>query len=159
MPILTKLGRVVIAESISLRSIHLAWGTGDGAWLTPPPEDGDADTLLNEIGRRTASEVAFVVPDNSGDIVLPTGSFRRSDEPTNHLYIVTNFDFADAQSSVIRNVAVFVGSTMIEGLPAGQRYFTPEEVATPGKLMHLENIAPIYRSPAIRENFQIVISF
>lgn len=159
MPILTKSGRVVIAESISLRPIHLAWGTGDGAWETPPAEDADAVTVLNEIGRRTASSVSFVEPDEAGDIVLPTGTFIASATPTNHLLVVTNFEFTDAQSSIIRNVGIFVGSTMVGGLPEGQRYFVPAEVATPGRLMHLENIAPIFRSPAIRENFQIVISF
>lgn len=159
MPILTKSGRVVIAESIALRPIHLAWGTGDGAWTTPPAEDADAEIVLNEIGRRQATEVSYVVPDVDGDIILPTGTFSRSDDPTNHLFVVTNFEFEDAPSSIIRNVGIFVGSTMVGGLPGGQRYFEPAEVATPGRLMHLENIAPIYRSPAIRENFQIVISF
>lgn len=160
MPILTKSGRVVIAESITLRPIHLAWGTGDGAWISPPAEDSNATVLLNEVGRRAVSEIAYVVPDEDGDVQLPNGTkFSRSVTPTNHLLFATNFEFEDAQSTVIRNVALFIGSTTVGGLPAGQRYFVPAEIATPGRLMHLENIAPIFRSPAIRENFQIVISF
>jgi len=159
MPILTRSGRVVIAESIALRAVHLAWGLGDGAWITPPSENADATSLVSEIGRRTASEVTFVVPDAGGDIVLPTGSYSRSASPTNHLFVVTNFEFVDAQSAVIREIAVFVGSTMIPGLPEGRKYFVPSEVQSPGRMLHLENIAPIYRSPAIRENFEIVVTF
>ena len=160
MPIFTKSGRVVIAESIAERSVHLAWGTGDGAWITPPAEDANATGLVAEVGRRTVSELAFVVPDPDGDVVLPNGNtFSRSATKTNHLLFATNFEFTDAQSTVIREVALFVGSTVVDGLPEGQRYFLPAEVDEPGRLMHVENIAPIYRSPAIRENFEIVNSF
>jgi hypothetical protein len=159
MPILTKSGRVVIAESISLRPIHCAWGTGDGAWTVPPSEDADATSLIAEVGRREASEVAFVVPDVDGDIILPSGNYSRSGTPTNHLLIVTNFDFGDASSTVIREIGIYVGTTVVGGLPGGQKYFVPAEVATPGRLLHVENMAPIFRSPAIRENFEVVITF
>lgn len=159
MPILTKSGRVVIAESIKLRPIHLAWGLGNGVWLTGPSEDPNATALMDEVGRRTANSVEFVVPDVAGAIVLPTGNFTVSATPTNSLLITTNFDFLDAQSSVIREYAVFVGSEMIAGLPGGQRYFVPAEVDDPGRMLYLENIVPIYRSPAIRESFQVVITF
>ncbi len=159
MPILTKSGRVVIAESVKLRPIHIAWGTGDGAWLTAPSEDPNATVLLDEVARRTANSVEFVVPDEAGAIVLPTGSFTISPTPTNSLLITTNFDFLDAQSTVIREYGVFVGTELIGGLPGGQRYFLPAEVADPGRLLYLENLVPIYRSPAIRESFQVVITF
>lgn len=159
MPILTNSGRVVIAESIAARPIHLAWGSGDGAWITPPSENLAAVSLQNEVGRRTASEVGYVVPNEAGEIITPTGRFSRSLTPTNHLLVVTNFEFADSSSSVIREIAVFVGSTMIGGLPGGQEYFLPAQVATPGRMLHIENIAPIFRSPAIRENFEVVVTF
>ena len=159
MPILTRSGRVVIAESISARDIHLAWGTGDGAWITPPSESADATALQAEVGRRVASEVTYVVADEDGDIILETGTFSRSVTPTNNLLVVTNFEFTDGVGSTIREVGIFVGSTMIGGLPGGQTYFLPAEVATAGRLLHLEHLAPISRSPAIRENFEIVITF
>lgn len=159
MPILTKSGRVVIAESVGARPLHLAWGTGDGAWVTPPSEDVNATELQDEVARRTASEITFVVPDVAGDIVLPTGTFSRSVTPTNHLYVRTSFDFADAASTVIREIGIFSNTETDPGLPAGQKYFTPAEVVSPGRLLHLENLAPIYRSPAIRESFEVVITF
>ena len=159
MPILTKSGRVVIAESIQPRPVHIAWGTGDGEWTTPPAEDVDATELLNEVGRRTADLVQFVTPDEDGVIVLPTGNYSVSATPTNHLYIKTKFTFTDASSSVIREVSAFVGTQPIAGLPAGQRYFTPSQIADPGRMLHLENIQPIFRSPAIEETFEIVVTF
>lgn len=159
MPILTKSGRVCIAESITLRAVHLAWGTGDGAWVSPPSENPNATALLAEVGRRTANVVGYVEPDVTGEIVLPTGNFTVSVTPTNSLLVTVNFDFADASSAVIREFGIFVGTETDVGLPGGQRYFTPGQVTDPGTLLHLENIAPIYRSPAIRESFQVVITF
>lgn len=159
MPILTKSGRVVIAESIAARPVHVAWGTGDGAWLTAPSEDPDATTLEAEIGRRVATEVAYVVADALGDIVLPTGTFSRSVTPTSNLYVLARFDFTEASSSVVREIGVFVGTTTDAGLPGGRQYFTPGQITSPGRLLHLENLVPIYRSPAIRESFEVVISF
>lgn len=159
MSIVTRSGRSVIAESIALRSIHVAWGTGDGAWVTPPAEASTATALQAEIGRRTATQVAYVVEDEAGDIVLPAGRFSISATPTNMLYVTAQFDFNDAYSSVIRELGIFVGTQVQAGLPAGQRYFTPDQIASPGKLLHLENVAPIYRSPAIRELIRTVIAF
>lgn len=163
MPILTKSGRVAIAESIAARAVHLAWGTGDGGWITPPSEDPDQTALRVEVGRRVASEVAYAVPvTNPGDpaeIELPTGRFNRSATPTNHLLVAANFQFADAPSSVIREIAIFSNTTLVGGLPVGQQYFAPADVSDPGRMVHLENIAPIFRSPAIRESFEIVITF
>lgn len=159
MPTLTKSGRVVIAESIALRAVHLAWGLGDGEWNMPPNEDIVATGLMAEIGRRTASIVGFVVSDPNGSINLPSGRFSVSQTPTNQMLVETNFEFEDSQSSVIREVGVFVGTVVAAGLPAGQRYFTPDQVDSPGRLLHLENITPIFRSPAVRENFQIVVTF
>lgn len=160
MPILTKSGRVVIAESIQARAVHFAWGSGDNAWTTTvPSEDADATALINEIGRRTADEVSFVTPDVAGSIVLPSGTFSPSVTPTRHLYCKTKFTFTDAPSSVIRELAIFVGTTVQSGLPAGQKYFTPGQVTGPGRMLHLEHFQPIYRSPAIEESFEVVITF
>lgn len=163
MPIFAKSGRIVIAESIALRPLHIAWGTGDGSWITPPAENPDATALLAEVGRRVASEVGYVTPVTDAglpaEIELPTGRFNRSATPTNHLLVTANFDFADASGSVIREVAVFAGTQVDGALPPGQSYFTPAQVTNPGRLVHIENIEPIFRSPAVRESFEIVITF
>ena len=103
--------------------------------------------------------MAYVVADPLGSVILPTGTFSISPTPTNNLYLRTQFEFADAPSDVIRECGVFVGSVMVGGLPVGQKYFTPAQVANPGTLLHLEHFQPIYRSPAIREAFEVVITF
>lgn len=160
MPILTKSGRVAIAESIQLRTLHMAWGSGDGAWLTPAAESPDSTALQNEVGRRLVDSTAFVVPDEDGEIILPGGvKYTLSATPTNHLYVKTKFTFTDAPSDVIRELAIFAGTLVVGGLPVGQRYFTPAQVSDPGRLLHIEHFQPIYRSPAVEENFEVVVSF
>lgn len=159
MSILTKSGRVVIAESIQIRGLHMAWGSGDGSWVIPTAEDPDAIALISEVGRRTVDVASFVTPDDDGLIVLPGGAFSTSATPTNHLYIKTKFTFSDAPSSVIRELGVFAGTQVIGGLPPGQRYFTPPEISNPGRLLYLQHFQPIYRSPAVEESFEVVITF
>lgn len=159
MAILASSGRIVIAESIGIRDLHLAWGQGDGAWVTPPAENSEAVALQSEVGRRTVTQVRYVNPDPGGAIVLPSGNFTVSATPTRHLLLSIQFDFADSSSAVIREIGVFAGTVMVGGLPSGQQYFLPADVADPGRLLHIENIEPIYRSSAIRESFEIVITF
>lgn len=159
MTILVQSGRIAIAQSLAAQPLHLAWGIGNGSWTTPPSESASATALISELGRRQIVDVGYVVPDVDGLIVLAAGSFTVSTDPTKYLYLKADFDFADASSSVIREIGLFVGSTMVGGLPGGQRYFVPSEVATQGRMVSLQNLVPIYRSPAIRENFEIVIEF
>lgn len=161
MAILPKSGRAAIAQSIKSQPLHLAWGTGDGAWgATPPAEDVAATGLINEVGRRTVMEAAYVTPDDQGEIVVEgAGRFTRSAQVTNQLYLAFKFDFQDAPTDVIREIGVFVGTQPAADLPAGQMYFVPSEVENPGTLLHLEHKAPIYRAASTRENFEILITF
>lgn len=157
MGILTESGRIALAEAVSAQTMHMAWGLGDGEWTTPPDESGVATTLINEVGRRAVTSVQFVSPDEAGEIVMPGGNYMASIIPTNYLHITALFDFADAGSLVIREAGLFIGTQTDAGLPPGQKYFVPAEVTDPGRLLHLENLAPLYRSVAIQENFQLVI--
>lgn len=161
MAILTNSGRVAIANAISKLPVHMAWGLGDGAWVTPTPENPNATALQSEVGRRVATEILYVVPDPAGPIVVTQGSFSLSpgNAPTNNLFIRAEFAFSDAPSDVVREVAVFSDTVIDTGLPPGQEYFTPSEITDPGKLLYIEHITPIFRSPAIRENFEVVITF
>lgn len=161
MAILTKSGRVAIANAITSLPLHFAWGNGDGAWVSPPSESPNASALISEIGRRTATSWAYVVPDVAGAVVVSTGSFSLSpgNAPTSHIWVKANFAFTDAPSAVIREVAVFSDTVLDSGLPGGQAYFTPDQLTDPGILLYLENITPIFRSPSIQENFEAVISF
>lgn len=161
MAILTQSGRAAMAAAIADQPLHLAWGSGDPAWdTTPQPEPTSATTLVNEIGRRTVTQVQFVVPDPGGTIVVPTGRFNPSpgNAPTNHLYLRFNFDFEDAPAATIREVGVFVGTEFDPALPPGQRYFAPADIVQSGILLALERIPKFDRSPAVRQNFETVIT-
>jgi hypothetical protein len=160
MGIITRSGRTVIAESIAALPIHLAVGTGDGAWTSPPTESQNATALLTEVGRRVATSVEYAVPDVDGELVFPDGSkYSISESPTSNLYLRFDLDYPDASSAVLRESGVFVGSTMVGGLPGGQKFFLPNQVATPGRLLRLENFAPIFRSLVTRDDFQVLITF
>lgn len=161
MPILTNSGREAIANALAKLPLHVAWGTGDGAWITPPSENNEATALMAEIGRRKVTQWKFVVPDPDGTIEVPTGkfSFSPGNAPTNHLWMQANFDFSEASGAEIREVAVYSGTTVDPGLPSGQMYFTPDQVVEVGLMLYLDNITPIFRSPSIQENIEVVITF
>lgn len=163
--ILPNRGREAVADAVSRRPLHLAWGLGDGAWLDAPPPDIDAADLIAEAGRRIISDWKFVVPDDDGDIVVDTGGgvtgrFRLSEgnAVTQHLYINCQFDFTDGVGLAVREVALFT-NTVAEPVTPGQRYFTPDQITEKGILVYLQNIAPIFRSSATQEYFETVITF
>lgn len=124
-----------------------------------PPENVAATALLDEIARRTVDECYFVSPDPDGEISLSTGRYRISATPTPHLFIRTKFDFTDALGATIREQAVFVGSEINPSLPPGQRYFTPDQVLSPGTLLLIEHTVPIVRQASTRDTFEFVLTF
>lgn len=74
---LTKTGRAAIVKAIAARDIFLAWGTGEEAWDADDavlPSLVDITAITGEVGRRRASSVGFVTPDDAGEIVIPTAS-------------------------------------------------------------------------------------
>lgn len=161
MSILTESGRIAIAEAIKEKPIHLAWGPGDGSWTVPPAEDVNATGLITELGRRLSTSVAFVVPDEDGTIEIPgEGFFTETLTPTKRLLITTQFAYSEEVAATIRQIAVFVGTEVIAGLPAGQRYFTPAQVQSPGRMLQLQNLdVPVVRSAATRSRFENLIVF
>ncbi|MCG5240443.1 hypothetical protein ACIU1J_02170 [Azospirillum doebereinerae] len=124
-----------------------------------PAEDPAATALRAEVGRRLVEEVAFVTPDPDGGIVVPTGRYAVSTNPTQHLFVRVRFDFADAATVTVREQALFVGSLTDPALPAGQRYFSAAEVVEPGILLLLQHSVPIVRQPSTRETFEFVVTF
>jgi hypothetical protein len=159
MSSLSTAGRIALATYFFSRPIHVAWGLADGAWTVPADITGNETALRNEVGRRTATSVSYVTPDPAGAIQYVDGFYSVSATPTRHLYIRTDFDYADAVGAAIREAALFSGSVMVAGLPAGQKYFVPVEVASPGTLLSLQNFAPVYRLPDTRERFETILTF
>lgn len=157
MAILTLTGRTAIAASLKEQQFHLAWGEGLAAWdMNPEPEPLEASGLVLEIGRRAATQVAFCVPDEGGDIIIPSGRYRVVDYPTANIYTRFNFDFQDSPTAVIREVGIFVGTQVDPSLPAGQRYYLPNQVQNPGYLLVLERFEKFTRSTAVRQAFEFV---
>lgn len=156
MPIFTTAGRVSIAEALKLRPVHVAWGLGDGAWMTAPAENIANTALVNEVGRRLADSVDYVVPDVAGAIVMPSGQrYTITGTKTNRILVQCVFAFSDASAAVIREIGIFVGGTTTGAGP----YFTGGGVVTPGLMAQYENVAPIYRSPTVGPSVQTVITF
>ena len=127
--------------------------------IAHPPESIGQTALLREVGRRVVDEVHFVTADAQGEIVVPTGRYRLSNEPTNHLFIRVRFDFEDAATSVVREQGLFVGTQTDPALPIGQKFFIPAQVADPGILLVLQHSVPIVRQPSTRETFEFVVTF
>lgn len=160
MAILTNSGRIAMAISVKAQPIHLAWGSGSAAWdAAPSPESIESTALQAEIGRRKATYVAYCEPDDDGEIIVPTGKFTESATPTKHLYMRFAFDFTDAPTSTIRELAVFVGSQTNPSLPAGQMYFEPSQVTDTGTLLVIEHIQKFDRSASVRQTFEFVVTF
>ncbi len=158
MAILTHSGRVAMAQSIAIRPIHLAWGSGDANWDTVPvPEPPLATSLLAELGRRSATFVEYLVADAGGALTLGGERFAVSVHPTNLLHMRFDFEFTEAAGADIRELGVFVGTETQTGLPPGQAYFTPGEITNPGTLLALERIPKIVRLITVRQNFDYVI--
>ena len=159
MAILTTSGRTAMAIAIAAQPLHLAWGSGDAAWdATPVAEPVTATALVQEVGRRAVTLTQFCTPDPDGELIVPAGRFAISATPTQHLYLRFNFDFTDASASLIREAGVFLGTVLETGLPIGQRYFTPAEIADPGVLLALERFPKITRSPSVRQSFEFVLT-
>lgn len=158
MAILTNSGRAALAIALKNTALHLAWGAGDPAWdTTPVPEQMDAVALVAEIGRRKATATQFVTPDDSGAIVVLNGRFSLSDTPTGYLYCQFDYDYADAPTATIREIAVFSGTVTNPALPPGQMYFLPGDVVDPGMMVVLEHIPLVQRSLNVQQAFRFVI--
>ncbi|MEN9489701.1 MAG: hypothetical protein RJA63_150 [Pseudomonadota bacterium] len=158
--VLTTSGRIAIATAIKARTAHLAWGSGDAAWgSTPPAPAANATALLAEVGRRKATLVDYCAPDANGAISVPEGKFSVSATPTNNLYFKFHFEFEEAVGSTIREQAIFLDTVAAAGVPAGQFYLAPAQVAQPGTLLVIERRAPIVREITTRQLFEFVVTF
>ena len=172
MATLTHSGRAAIALAIASRPLHLAWGSGEAAWDEMAddalPALVERTALINEIGRRKIGSVGFVVPDPEGGITVPVGEhpdgtvelarYSQSAEPTPYLYLRVNYDFADASNATVRELGVVMDTVLQEGLPPGQMYFTPDQIADPGRLLAMQiQRPPLQRSPAVRQTIEFVL--
>ncbi|MFV0423745.1 hypothetical protein [Oleidesulfovibrio sp.] len=170
---ITDIGKAAMAKAISERTLHYAWGTGEEEWDSDPnskPFWKQRIALVNEVGRRTVTRVGFVLPDPDGDILVPTVQkdgtvqvvpYKMSEPgPTPYLYLQVNFGFEDAANLTIREVGIFMDTVTKEGLPPGQRYFTPGEIEAPGLLLAAECLdMGMNRLPSTQPVFGFILPF
>jgi len=159
MAILTSIGRAAWAAAINELPLHLAWGEGDAAWDVTAVSPGlDETALVAELGRTVVTTSGFAEPDDLGLIETPTGNYTLVTGPTPNLYLRFDFGFADAADKTIREVGLFINTVMVDGLPAGQRYFLPADIDEPGTLLAVERFElPLERSPLVRQQFEFVL--
>ncbi len=159
MSILTDSGRKAIALAVASQPIHLAWGNGLVAWdTTPPTEATNITALVSEVGRREVTQWLYVSPAVNGTISVDSGTYEISETPTKYLYLRFAFDKADSPTQTIRELGVFIGTVLNEGVPSAS-YILPNQIADPGKLLVIEYMSAIIRSSNIRQQFEFVIQF
>lgn len=167
MAVLQDQGRIALAQALMAQPIYLAWGRGLPAWdAAPVSEPVNATALVDEIGRRIASAKRYVTPQTDPnpaapyDIKTPGGDkYLYSADPTSCLLLEFQFDYNDAATEVIRELGVLVGSETIAGLPAGQRYFTPAQIKTQGRLYMLDRIPKLIRTNTTEPLYRYVLPF
>ncbi|MBF5003368.1 hypothetical protein [Diaphorobacter caeni] len=160
MQVLQENGRELLAKALMALPVHVAWGRGDGAWNAAPATPSEQLVLVDEIGRRLASEVSYVIPATEVDseIEMPGGQhYKRSAEPSPFLYVRATFSFEEAQGETVRECGVFFGTVAKAEVPAGQRYLTPGQLADAGELYSLEYRTPVLRSGTVKGHEEIVI--
>ncbi len=149
-----------MAKAIAEKPIFMCWGEGEENWgENPPKESIESTELAQAVGYRKASTVQFCEPTTEGDIVIPTGRFKISEAPTNHLHFKFNFDFEDAQGKTIQEIGVLVGTAIQDNMPEGQEYFEVDQIKDQGSLLLIEYRKPLYREVGARETFEFVVSF
>lgn len=161
MAIITIQGRAGIAKSVKAHQLFIAWGTGSEEWTSSEKvsEESSQTSLFREVGRKIVDETYYVVGDDQGTLVTPSGRWRISEDPTNQLYVKTQFDYADANGYTIREVGLFINCVTKSDLPPGQRYFLPTELEDPGELLMLDNRVPLIRTGDTRQSCSFVVTF
>ncbi|MDA8449849.1 hypothetical protein M4R23_09145 [Acidovorax sp. GBBC 3332] len=159
--VLQQSGRIFLATAVAAPPLYLAWGRGLPAWDTKAePEPTNATRLVDEIGRRLITSVSYVVPDENGAIELPDKKrYTVSVTQTKWLHVSWTFAYEDAAGETVREIGVFIGGTLVAGLPAGQRYFTAAQVVEPGYCYCVEHVQAFKRGAGVRPVQQYVLPF
>ena len=162
MPALSTDGRIGECEIFIGLPLMFAWGRGDPAWdVEPEPEPTNATALVDEIGRRWATQAQFVYPDPDGPIEMPGGQrYSPSPVPTAFAYVRCVFNYLEGNGETIREIGVFFNRQPAAGLPPGQLYFTPDQIAASGRLKLLDRPqTKIVRDQNVKQTFEYVLPF
>lgn len=148
-----------LGTSVGTTAAPSANTTSLETWTTTPPTPTTSYTsLCRELGRRKASIVKYVTPDDNGAYLTTQGRWSESSVPTKHIYVYVGFDLNDAVDSTIYQFGLFIGTVAITGYE-NALYLTPDLISSTGSLLALENVSPIYRNSSTREVHELVMTF
>ena len=91
--------------------------------------------LDDEIGRKAASSVSYVVADAGGTIITDGGTWSLSGTKTNHVVVQATFPVGEATGEDIMEFGVFIDVEKEVGVPGGQTYLEPADVADGGVMV------------------------
>lgn len=158
--VLVNSGRILLAKAIKPRPAFFGIGSGDEAWGEdePPATEMDRLEMLSPIGFKQAHAVNYVTPDADGELVLSNGTYAFSDTPTNHLNYQLRLNYGEVEDA-IREIHVYVDTTVDDSLPAGQRYFDESHITSLGNLLLVERRKPLHFDGTIGAEINMVVTF
>lgn len=160
---MTQRGSQVVASLFKGHSdIYCAIGkmpNGQSEWVSPPPDDVTALSLLNEIGRRRITSSNYVVEDPLGLIGVDNKYYTVTLSPTNLVYLKFSFDAGNAANERVLQIGIFTEVTKKVAVPQGQNYLIPSEIENAGNLFFIMNIAPVVVDPLRKFTVDAVIRF
>ncbi len=139
----------------------LAIGEGEEHWgETPPSVPLDVEGLSGLQGFVRARQTAFVIPAAGGEIVTNGGmKWTSSVEPTRYLFVKFVLEFADAQPSILREIAVYLDAEPKDDVPPGQNYIPAGDMTSFGHLYGIDRFSAIVRDGSKRQVFTTIMTF
>lgn len=163
MAVLTDVGGAYIANLMNAAAggWYVAWGEGDAAWDDTPVEPEQDDTALEDHLGHLVATAKFVVPDAGGAITTASGekwslTASAGATPSRYIYLEAPYDYTDAPTAVIRELAVYKNATPDTGHEA-QSYLPVADLASLGTLITIERITAVARSESISGKFKVVV--
>lgn len=126
------------------------------------PEDPATTEIVTPLAYKkvlTKLWVQQVSPEDEFDYLVGGNHYALSIEPTRLIYVEVELRPEELSLSIIREVGIFLGTTVDVGFPEGQLLFQPEDVATLGMLYALKYYSPIIRNDYSKEHFAYILQF
>lgn len=149
-------------------AIYLGIGKSS-AWAddnNPPAPDTNATTLLELIGFRKADNVYMVVQDNTNgtiayqntkwSIVTPSNAYTQG---AKWVYVSATINYDELPLGYYRQVGVFSGLQLANGVSGSQLALLPAQVSNVGTLEVIDNRQPSNRQTNQKETLSVVIEF
>ena len=84
--------------------------------------------------------------------------WRLSNSPTQYLYVLFMLDFRDAETKVLREMALYLDTELVPDVPKGRSFIDIKQVRKPGHLLAMKRTPPIHRMGS-RHSFGEIMTF